>query len=105
MRPAQSSWSPAKSHHFQAVLKGRGFRCAATETQNPGLYLQRNALRRSTIAFSESLQTETSHSSGFFLKKKPPFNAVKRTTLIPKVLWHLRNQKRDHGTGSCSLNR
>ncbi len=28
------------------------------------------------------------HLSGFFLKKKPPCTAIKKTTRIPKVLWN-----------------
>jgi hypothetical protein len=28
--------------------------------------------------------------SGFFLKKKPPFNALKKSTCIPKMLWQVR---------------
>ncbi len=39
-----------------------------------------------TIAFSEFLQTESTHSRGFFLKKKPPFTTVKKSTCIPKML-------------------
>jgi len=35
-------------------------------------WIQERGSRRPAIAFSELLLTETSHSSGFFLKKKPP---------------------------------
>jgi hypothetical protein len=28
--------------------------------------------------------------SGFSLKKKPPFNALKKSTCIPKMLWQVR---------------
>ncbi len=38
------------------------------------------------IAFSELLQTESMNSSGFFIKKKPPFTALKKSICIPKML-------------------
>jgi hypothetical protein len=38
------------------------------------------------IAFSELLYTEAGHSSGFFLKKKPPCTPLKKSTRIPEML-------------------
>jgi hypothetical protein len=38
------------------------------------------------IANLESLWTKASPLSGFSLEKKPPFKALKRTTLIPNFL-------------------
>jgi hypothetical protein len=38
-------------------------------------------------AVSELVQTEGMHLSGFFIKKKPPFNALKKSTCIPKLLY------------------
>jgi hypothetical protein len=32
--------------------------------------------------------------SGFFLKKKPPFNALKKSTCIPKMLWKGRGDRK-----------
>jgi hypothetical protein len=43
-------------------------------------------LLRPPIEFSELVQTGSTHSSGFFLKKKPPFTAPKKSTCIPKML-------------------
>jgi hypothetical protein len=36
-------------------------------------------------AFSELVQTGSNISSGFFLKKKPPFTALKTIPCIPKM--------------------
>jgi hypothetical protein len=32
------------------------------------------------------VSTESARSSGFLLKKKPPFTALKKSTYIPKML-------------------
>jgi hypothetical protein len=41
---------------------------------------------RSATAFSELVQTEDMHPSGFFPKEKPPFTALKKSMCIPKML-------------------
>jgi hypothetical protein len=37
-------------------------------------------------AVSEWVQTKSTQQSGIFIKKMPPFNALKKSTLIPKLL-------------------
>lgn len=49
-----------------------------------GAFVQRIAARLQH--FSELVQTESTHSSGFFLKKEPPFTTLKGSTSIPKML-------------------
>jgi hypothetical protein len=46
------------------------------------------------IAFSGLVKTEGTMLSGFFLKKKPPFNALKKSTCIPKMLWKGRGDRK-----------